>query len=95
MLSRYNELEERLAAKAAQGLSRLLAHLCEEDERLAAAALEALKPVGVPVRTTHAKLPYASLLVGRCCNRGSQARRRASEHPSALLALQFTEHVIC
>ncbi len=57
VLSRYNELEETLAAKAAEGLSRLLAHLREEDERLAAAALEALKPVGVPVRKTHAKIP--------------------------------------
>ena len=61
MLSRYNELEEALAAKAAEGLSRLLAHLREEDERRAAAALEALKPVGVPVRETHTETPYASL----------------------------------
>ncbi|KAK9845871.1 hypothetical protein WJX81_004685 [Elliptochloris bilobata] len=45
----YNPLEAPLAAKAAEGLSRLLAHLREEDERLAAAALEALKPVGFQV----------------------------------------------
>jgi hypothetical protein len=48
--ARYNELEAPLAAKAAEGLSRLLAHLREEDERAAAAALEALKPVGVQAR---------------------------------------------
>ena len=38
-----------LATKAAEGLSRLLAHLRDEDERLAAAALEALKPKGMQV----------------------------------------------
>jgi len=48
--ARYNELAAPLAAKAAEGLSRLLAHLREEDERAAAAALEALKPVGVQAR---------------------------------------------
>ena len=60
--ARYNELGAPLAAKAAEGLSRLLAHLREEDERAAAAALEALKPVGVQARRAPAR-PEARLTV--------------------------------
>ena len=46
---RYNELAEPWASRSVEGLSRFLAFLREEAERAAAAALEALKPVGTQV----------------------------------------------
>jgi hypothetical protein len=48
--TRYNELAEPWASKSAEGLSKFLAFLRDEGERAAAEALEALKPVGTPVR---------------------------------------------
>ena len=47
---RYNDLAEPWASKSAEGLSKFLAFLRDEAERAAAAALEALKPVGLQVR---------------------------------------------
>ena len=46
---RYNPLEEPWAAEANRGLSRFLVFLREQEELAAAAALEALKPVGTQV----------------------------------------------
>ena len=47
---RYNaDLDAQLAGKAAEGLSKLLGYLRDEDERERLAGIERLKPVGTQV----------------------------------------------
>lgn len=63
---RYNPLSEPWAAEANRGLSRFLVFLREQEELAAAAALEALKPVGTQVSERARVLPPEQAFHSNC-----------------------------